>query len=268
MSRLPEKLVLMMAILAAGCLAAGCGSGSVKNAVSSAAASKSISVSPPTISPRTSNPAPTTAPTTVPTTAAVTSQPAVTASAVAPAPAPSSQPPAASESPAASGSGSSLLWLWILLGVIAVVGVAVLIARRSGRRSAQAAGWRSKVVDVYAKGSALYDAMSVAEHLGAQPPEDDSIRWADIQRRTGDLAQELYALRETAPGEAERAQVANVLASLRALRSAMDAEHAPGGAGPSQGTGPSQGARVHGLLLSFEASLRALHSPGESGASI
>jgi hypothetical protein len=158
------------------------------------------------------------------------------------------------------------LWLWILLGVIAVVVVAVLIARRAGRRSATAAGWRSKVVDVYAKGSALYDAMSVAERQGAQPPEDDSIRWADIQRRMDDLAQELYALRESAPGEVEHAQVANVLASLQTLRSVIGAEHAPGGAGPQPGTGPSQGARMHALLLSFEASLRALRSPGEYGA--
>ena len=44
-----------------------------------------------------------------------------------------------------------------------------------------------------------------------------------------DLAQELYALLETAPGEAERERVADVLASLQAVRSAMDAEHAPGG---------------------------------------
>ena len=257
MSRLPQKLVLAVAILAAGCLAAGCGSGSVKNAVSSAAASKSVTVSPPTISPRTSTPPPTTAPTTAPT----TSRPSVTASAVVPAPARSSQSPAASQAPAVSGPGSSLLWLWILLGVIAVVVVAVLIARRSGRRSATAAGWRSKVLDVYAKGSALYDAMSVAEAQGVQAAEDASIRWADIQRRTGDLTEDLYGLRETAPGEVERAQVADVLASLQAVRSAMDAERAPGGGGPSQG------ARVHGLLLSFEASLRKLRSPGEHGAS-
>jgi hypothetical protein len=39
-------------------------------------------------------------------------------------------------------------------------------------------------------------------------------------------AQSLYALRETAPGEAERARVADVLAARRAVRSAMEAERA------------------------------------------
>ena len=254
MGRLPEKLILVVAILAAGYLAAGCGSGSVKNAVSSAAASKSISVSPPTFSPGTRSPRP----------SAV--QPTVTASAVAPSPSaepPSAAPTALSSSPAASGeSASSLLWLWILLGAVVIVGVAVWLARRSGKRSAMAANWRSKVVEASAKGSALNDMMSMAESPGARAAEDASARWAEIQRRADDLAQELYALRETAPGEAERERVADVLASLQAVRSAMDAERAPGGAGPEQG------ARVHALLLTFEASLRALRSPGEGGAPI
>ena len=254
MGRLPEKLILVVAILAAGYLAAGCGSGSVKNAVSSAAASKSISVSPPTFSPGTRSPRP----------SAV--QPTVTASAVAPSPSaepPSPAPTALSSSPAASGeSASSLLWLWILLGAVVIVGVAVWLARRSGKRSAMAANWRSKVVEASAKGSALNDMMSMAESPGARAAEDASARWAEIQRRADDLAQELYALRETAPGEAERERVADVLASLQAVRSAMDAERAPGGAGPEQG------ARVHALLLTFEASLRALRSPGEGGAPI
>jgi len=99
--------------------------------------------------------------------------------------------------------------------------------------------------------------MSMAEAPGALAAEDASARWADIQRWADDLAQTLYALRETAPGEVERARVADVLASLQAVRSAMGAERAPGGAGAPQG------ARVQDLLLAFEASLRALHSPGE-----
>ena len=249
MGRLPKKLILVAAILAAGYLAAGCGSGSVKNAVSSAAASKSISVSPPTFSPGTRSPRPSTV------------QPTVTASAAAPVPAPSPSTEPPSPSPAASGeSASSPLWLWILLGAVVVVGLAVWLARRSGQRSAMATNWRSKVVDASAKGSALHDMMSMAESPGARAAEDASARWAEIQRRADDLAQELYALRETAPGQAERERVADVLASLQAVRSAMDAERTPGGAGPGQG------ARVHDLLLTFEASLRALRSPGEDGA--
>jgi hypothetical protein len=137
--------------------------------------------------------------------------------------------------------------------------VAVWLARRSGKRSALATNWRSRVVDASAKGSALTDMISMAEAPGALAAEDASTRWADIQRRADDLAQDLYAMRETAPGEAERAQVADALASLQAVRSAMDAERAPGGAGPQQG------ARVHDLLLAFEASLRALRSPVQPG---
>jgi hypothetical protein len=144
-----------------------------------------------------------------------------------------------------------------LLGVIAVVIVAVLIARRSGRRSAAAASWRTKVVDAYAKGAALHDAMSAADAPGAQATGDAGVRWADIQRRADDLSQELYALREIAPGEPERLGVEDVLASLQAVRSAMDAERTQGAAGPAQG------ARVLRLLQSFAASLRALRSPDE-----
>ena len=45
----------------------------------------------------------------------------------------------------------------------------------------------------------------------------------------------------------------------QAVRSAMNAEHGPGGA-----TAPQRG-RVHALLMSFEASLSALRSPGDYG---
>jgi len=99
----------------------------------------------------------------------------------------------------------------------------------------------------------------MAEAPEALAAEDASARWADIQRRADDLAQALYELRETAPGEVERARVADVLASLQAVRSAMEAERAPGG------TGAQQSARTHDLLLGFEASLRALRPPGEYG---
>jgi hypothetical protein len=140
--------------------------------------------------------------------------------------------------------------------------VAVWLARRSGKRSALAASWRSEAAGAVAKGLALTDMMTTAEAPGALEAEDASARWADIQRRADDLAETLYELRETAPGEAERARVAGVLASLQAVRSAMAAERAPGGAGAQQS------ARVHDLLLAFEASLRALRPPGEHEGSL
>jgi hypothetical protein len=61
------------------------------------------------------------------------------------------------------------------------------------------------------------------------------------------------------PVKQERQRVADVLASLQAVRSAVDAERAPGP------VGSPLGARMPGLLPAFEASLRALHSPGEHG---
>ena len=128
------------------------------------------------------------------------------------------------------------------------------IARARGRRSAVAAGWQSRVIDAYAKGSALHDAMSVAETPGALAADDASARWSDIQRRADDLAQTLYALREAAPDDENRARVADALASLQAVRSAMDAERAPGGAGAQQ----AEVARSR--LAAFEASLRALRA--------
>jgi hypothetical protein len=129
-----------------------------------------------------------------------------------------------------------------------------LIVRSSGRRSATAAGWRSMIIDAYAKGSALYDAMSVAEAPGALAADDAAARWADIQRRADDLTQTLYALRESAPDEDARARVADALASLQAVRSAMDAQRALGGADPQQAE------VVRSRMASFEASLRALRA--------
>jgi hypothetical protein len=133
-----------------------------------------------------------------------------------------------------------------------------MIARSARRRPAKA-GWRSRLVDVYAKGSALHDAMSMAEAPGGLAATDAPARWADIQRRADDLAQTLYALREEAPQHSpDGARIADTLASLQAVRSAMDAERAPGGASPGQADA------VRSRLASFEDSLRALGAPGQS----
>ena len=234
-----RRLALAAAMLAVGLLAAGCGqSGSIKKAVSSLLPSRSVSA--PSFSLSAKAPKPT--------------APAL----------PAASAPAPSHSAAANGagspgeSGSSLLWLWILLGALVLVIVigAVLIARRSGHRSDDAARWRTKVADACAKGSALYDAMSLAEAPSASTEEGHDARWTDIQRRADDLTQTLYALRESAPGEEERARVADVLASLQSVRSAMSAENTPGGAAAHQG-------RVQGLLQSFDASLRVLCSSNQ-----
>ena len=169
--------------------------------------------------------------------------------------APSAPPSSVSATPSAP-SGTSLLWLWILLGVLVVAGLIALIARSARRRSAATAGWRSRLIDAYAKGSALHDAMSVAEAPGGLAAGDAAARWSDIQRRADDLAQTLYALREAVPQDsADRAKIENALASLQAVRSAMDAERAPGGAGLEQAN------VVRSRLASFESSLRVLGTP-------
>ena len=247
MRRLMRIFFLSVAILAAGCMAAGCTS-SVKSAIASISPSRS-STTPDTSTSTTAGPTVTTAGPTVTTAGptVTTAGPTVTTTAT---PTPT---PTAAGSPAANGeTGTNLLWLWILLGALVLVGLIVLIVRSAGRRSATAAGWQSRIIDAYAKGSALHDAMSVAETPGALAAGDAGARWADIQRRSDDLAQTLYALRESAPDEENSARAADALASLQAVRSAMDAERAPGGAGAEYAE------VVRSRLRTFEASLRAL----------
>ena len=243
MRRYTQGLFLLMAILI-GCLTAGCGS-AVHSAIASLSPSRSVtSSSPSTPSQSPSTPSP------------VTSTVTNTVTNTATTPATQSATPGGSPA-ASSGSGTNLIWLWILLGALAVVGVIVLIVRSAGRRSAAAASWESRVIDAYAKGSALYDAMSVAETPAGLAANDAGARWSDIQRRADDLTQTLYALREAAPDDDSRARVADVLASLQAVRSAMDAERAPGGAGPLH---PQV---VRDRMYAFETALRTLRAYGE-----
>ena len=216
------------------------------------ASSGSGTTAPPTTAP----PATTSAPaTTAP--PATTSAPATTAApstATATSAAPAS--PTVSATPG-SGSGTNLLWLWILLAVAVLAGLITWIAHSARRRSATAASSRSRLIDAYAKGSALHDAMAVAEAPGTFGASDAGARWADIQRRADDLTQTLYALRETLPDPDDQARIADVLASLQATRSAMDAERATGGARPEQAE------VVRSRLYAFELSLRALRGSGQ-----
>jgi hypothetical protein len=240
MTRLRKSLAVAAMALVVGPLAAGCGgSGPVGGAVSSAASAAKSAASSlrPSGSPSVSLP---------------TSAPTPTAEA------PASQPPAAA-SPAASGFSSSLPWLWIALAAVVLIGLVVWIARASGRRSATAAARRSAMIDTYAKGQALADAIRVADRPGV-PGADAGGRWADLQARADDLSRELYRLQESASDEGERMRVGDTLDSLRALRSALADEQAAGGAG---GPGSPEAAQVHGRLMAFEESLRALRAPYE-----
>ena len=254
MRRLTRSVVLIAAALAVALLAAGCGAASsIGSAIKSAAPSVTLPTlptqasddAPATTAPATTAPPTTEAPTTVaPTTVAPTTVAPTTAPTISPSP--------------ASSTASSLLWLWILIAAVVIIGVIILVmvARSSGRKRSAAAGdWRQQTIDAYAQGSALYDAMNVAERPGALAADDSGARWADIQRRADDLAQRLYAMRESAPDEDERARVADTLGALQAVRSAMDAERAPGGADPRQAE------VVRGRLYAFDAALRALRPP-------
>lgn len=136
-----------------------------------------------------------------------------------------------------------------------LIGVIALIVRSARRRGAVAGAWRTKVVDVYAEGSALLDAMRMADAHGLVSGDRAAdAQWSDIQRRSDDLARALYALREQAPDDESRARVADVLAALQAARSAMDIQRASGAVG-----GPGE-EMVRSRLAAFEASLRTLRS--------
>jgi len=114
------------------------------------------------------------------------------------------------------------------------------------------------VINTYAKGQALAKALRMAEARRAPAAGEAAAGWAGLQARADDLTQELYSLREGAPREEDRELVADMLASLQALRSAMAEEQAAGAAGGARGP---EAAQVHSRLMSFEASLRALRAP-------
>jgi hypothetical protein len=263
MRRSVTRLIVLAAIVVAGCLAAGCGS-SVSSAVSNLT-SRAATVTPTATSTDTPTATSTATPATPTPTATATPSVTVTQSVTqsvtvtptAPSSTASATTPTASGSAAPGGSGTSLLWLWILLGAVVLIGLILWIVSASRRRSATAADSRSRLIDAYAKGSALHDAMSVAEAPGWMTAADAGARWADIQRRADDLTQTLYVLRDTVPDPDDRARIADTLVSLQAVRSAMAAERAPGGASPQQAD------VVRSRLYAFESSLRALRAGNE-----
>jgi hypothetical protein len=167
--------------------------------------------------------------------------------------------PATATTPAHGTSGSSYTWLWILLGVVAAIGlIAGIIAWISSsrrQRTAATAERRQRLIDAYARGAALHDAMAAAEVPGALTAADAPARWYDIQRRADDYAQLLYMLRESTEDEEERVRISNVLASLQAARSAMNAER-----GAENADGSLAGI-VRDRLAFFAASLRQLREP-------
>ena len=116
------------------------------------------------------------------------------------------------------------------------------------------------MIDTYAKGQALADAVRIADRPGAPgagtpPPAGPACRPA---RTTSPRS--CTGCGRAPPARRTGCGWTDTLASLRGLRSAMADEQAAGGAG---GPGSPEAAQVHGRLMSFEESLRALRAPYE-----
>jgi len=277
MRRAAAKCVLAGWVLIAVCTMTACSQiGSAKQAVSGLATSVAANVTrsaaavPAVPSQATTaaeaasgSASPTPTPTPSPTSAAPTQ---TTASATVTTPAPTSAATTAAATPTPSptattgGTSSSVSpWVWAAIGAVALVALIVGIiawttsARR--RRTDATAARRSQVIDAYAKGAALYDAMAAAEVPGALTAADAPARWYDIQRRADDYGQLLYGLRETATDEQDRLNISNVLASLQAVRSAMEAERA------APAADPSLAASVRDRLVFFNGALSRLRQP-------
>jgi hypothetical protein len=275
MRRAAAKCVLAGWVLIAVCMVTACSqAGSIKQAASSLASSVAANVtrqaSTAAEAATTDSPSPTEAPTTAagggfttPTSAAP-SQPATSAAVPTSAPATTQAATTAAATPtptATTGGTSSSVspWVWVAIGAVALIaliaGIAAWTSSARRRRTAATSAWRNQLIDAYAKGAALYDAMAAAEVPGALSAPDAPARWYDIQRRADDYGQLLYRLRETTTDEQERTTISNVLASLQAARSAMEAERA------ARTADPSLAASVRDRLMYFSGSLSRLRQP-------
>jgi hypothetical protein len=149
------------------------------------------------------------------------------------------------------------MWLWILIGVVVIVGIAVvlLVLRYMGvRGTVVTGGWIAEAIDAYTKGMALHEAISAAVRPEALAAPDSGTRWADIRRRADGLVQELHQLQNTAADPEDRVSAKDALAALQALRSALD----------DLGNAPRDAERlaaVRDRVAVFEKTLRALRAP-------
>jgi hypothetical protein len=250
MRRLVNNVLLVAAILVTGGLATACA-----QAASGAVARDSPTASAPATAtaPSTPTPAP---PTLTPTTVA----PSTVITTITP----TAATPASSSPAPSSGSGADLIWLWVILGALVLLGI-ILWATRSPSRApapipgpagSSATGWHARAVDAYAQGAALDGAVreAVREDAFIQPAGE---RWYEIRSLADDLAERLYAMRETAPNAERHAQVEHALRSLDAVRVAVDDE-------PTitvEDEGAAQDANLHSSLLALESALNTLRTP-------
>ena len=212
-----------------------------------------------TSAPATSAPPTTSAPTTpAASSPAATARPTRTTIVIAP---PATSPtPTTTATATSSSSGFPWTWFWIAVAIAAVVGLVSWLIVAHRRRSRSATDWQAQVIDAYAKGSALHDAMAAAETPGALAADNAGLRWSDIQRRADDYSQLLYRMQQTAPNDQERLRIGNLIASLQAARSAMDAERS-GGIPDGSVSG-----LVRDRLAFFNSALTSLRQPDARGA--
>jgi hypothetical protein len=247
MRRLVNNVLLAAAILITGCLATACA-----QAASGAVIRDSPSASAPATAAPSTTPAPSLTPSTI--------SPSTVFTTITPTPA----TPASSSPASSSGSGSELIWLWVILGALALVGIVLLATRSPSRAPApvpgparsSATGWHARAVDAYAQGAALDGAVREAARQGAfiQPAGE---AWYEIRSLADDLGERLYAMRETAPSQERRAQVVHALNALEAVRYAVDAEATI----TVEDEGAAQEATLHSSLLTLESALNTLRVP-------
>jgi hypothetical protein len=246
-------MVMVMGGLPGGLAQAGVSGGSAQ-AGDARLAGGTIGVAPAaTASQLPLTPTPTVAPptTAAPTTSAPTPPPAP--SSVAPSSSSSSSSsspsPTVSGSPAAGSGSFNLVYLWILLAVIAVVALIAIISSVARGRSARHRAWQAQAVNAYTRGSGLFQAVQSATQASRYQDASAAARWADVQARAEDLTGVLTSLRQSAPGEYERARSDDAAGALDALRSA------------SQANDPAAVSRLQARLRDFEDALQALRQP-------
>jgi hypothetical protein len=194
---------------------------------------------PPTTAPPTTVAPPTTSAPAPPTTSA----PAPPPTSASPSPSPS---PSISGSPTASSGSFNLVYLWIALAVIAVIVLVAVISSVARGRAARRRAWQARATDAYTRGSGLFQSVQAATQASQYRDPNAGARWADVQARAEDLTRTLQALRETAPGEYERARADDALSALDGLRSA------------SQAGDPSAAGRLQARLRDFEDAMQSL----------
>jgi hypothetical protein len=271
MRRLRKTVLLAAAILAAGCLTMACAL-IAGGTVASPWAGRSLVTSPrPSGSPvlaaaaqpsdTPSAPTPTALPTTP--TALPTTPTAAPTTPITP------TPTTATPSPTSSSSGinltsGDLIWLWVILGALILLGIILLATRSPGRSGGGDApvasrpppmptsGWHAKVTEAYSEGASLDQSVRA---VARQDAFTDAALNSDLQRRIYHLTETLYGMRDTAPTETRRAQVVNSLLALEAVTDVINARRAPGGASTPQGMG------LNARLAALESALNDLRVP-------